>query len=292
MRVALTANPKKPVAIAMAHRAVDAIAGRAEVVLSDQASAVAPALPHAPLEELEADVLVAIGGDGTFLYALRRSSIPLLPVNAGTVGVLAEVEGKVPNGIERALARMLDGAYYLEDRMKLAADIGPLSLPDATNEYLIHSGRVGKMGFFEIVLDGHPVGRIRADGLIVATPTGSTAYALSSLGPVVDPSVEGIVLTAIAPFRVEARALVIDPLRRIGIRPLGASESSVVLPDGQEELPVGSGRTVTIYRSPRQATFVRFGAPFFESLRGKRILPWTEVRGEEGGTDADLPPDP
>jgi NAD+ kinase len=123
---------------------------------------------------------------------------------------------------------------------------------------------------------------VQADGLIVATPTGSTGYALSSLGPVVDPSVEGIVLTAIAPFRVEPRALVIDPLRRLGIRSLEPDAPSVVLPDGQEEVALPPGRAITIYHSPRQATFVRFGAPFLESLRGKRILPWTEIGPEEG----------
>ncbi len=211
-------------------------------------------------------------------------------MNAGTVGVLAEVDGRAP-GLEAALARILNGEYFLEERMKLSAQVGANLLPDVSNEYVIHSGRVGRLAYLEVLLDGRPSGRVRADGLIVATPTGSTAYSLSSLGPVVDPSVEGIVLTAIAPFRVEARALVIDPLRRIGIRPLEREEPVVVLPDGQEEVPVPHGQTVTIHRSPHQATFVRLGSPFLESLRGKRILPWSEVPGEEGGAGADLPPD-
>ncbi len=290
MRIALTANPSKPAALEMIRRAIAVLDGRADVVLSEQASGVDPSRPHASLEELTADVLVAIGGDGSFLYALRRSAVPLLPVNAGTVGVLAEVDGKRPGGLEGALARLLDGTYFLEERMKLAAEVGSAPLVDATNEYAVHSGRVGRMGRFEISLDGHVAGRVRADGLIVATPTGSTGYALSSLGPVVEPSVEGIVLTAIAPFRVEARALVIDPLRRLGIRALDPDAPSLVLPDGQEEIPLSPGQPISIYRSPRQATFVRFGSPFLESLRGKRILPWTEAGSGEGGGNADLPP--
>jgi len=290
VKIGLTSNPNKPVALAIAQRAIATLKGRADIVLSDQSRGVAPELPHAPLEELAADVLIAIGGDGTFLYTLRRSSVPLLPVNAGTVGVLAEVDGKAPKGLEAALDRILDGTYFLEERMKLAAHVGPEALPDVANEYVIHSGRVGRMGFFEISLDGRAAGRVRADGLIVATPTGSTAYALSSLGPIVDPSVEGIVVTAIAPFRVEARALVIDPLRRIGVRPLEPDEPSVVIPDGQEEHALPFDRSITIHRAPRQATFVRFGSPFFESLRGKRILPWSEIGPEEGSAVADVPP--
>jgi NAD+ kinase len=147
------------------------------------------------------------------------------------------------------------------------------------------------MGLFEIAFDRAPVGRIRADGLIVATPTGSTAYALSSLGPIVEPDVDAIVLTAIAPFRVEARAAVLGPLRTVRIRSLRPGGTSVVLPDGDGEHPLAAGDAVTIYRSPRRASLVRFGTSFFDRLRGKRILPWSEG-DEEGSSGAVLPPAP
>lgn len=292
MKIGLTANPRKPAAFELARKAVGLIGDRAEVVVSDDSAGVAPQLVHRPLEELDPDVLIAIGGDGTFLYALRRSNAPLLPINAGTVGVLAEVEAHRPNEFEDAIERLLKGFYFLEERMKLAAVVGTTPVPDATNDFVLHSAQVGKMGLFEIAFDGHVAGQIRADGLIVASPTGSTAYSLSSLGPVVDPGLDALVLTSIAPFRVEARALVIEPLRTVRLRPIEAGRPAVVIADGQDEYPLAPDSAVTVYRSPRRATLVRFGSRFFQRLRGKRILPWTEDGSEGGPSSADIPPRP
>ena len=289
MKIALHANPHKPAALELAREALRAIGDRAEVVLSEEARALAPSRPYAAWEALSADVVVAIGGDGTFLHTLRRTTAPLLPVNAGTLGVLAEVDGAAPGALSAALDRLVEGRYFLEERTKLAAEAGPTPLPDATNEYVIHATQVGKMGTFELAFDRTPVGTIRADGLILATPTGSTAYALSSFGPLVEPEVDGIILTAIAPFRVEARAVVLGGLRTVRVRSLRAGASTVVLPDGDGEHLLAPGEAVTIYRSPRRASLVRFGASFFARLKGKRILPWSE---EEGGGPAGavLPP--
>ncbi|MGD1100035.1 MAG: NAD(+)/NADH kinase [Thermoplasmata archaeon] len=292
MKIGLTANPRKPVAMSLARRAVELIDGRAEVVVADESAGIAPDVPHKPIEDLDPDVLIAIGGDGTFLYTLRRSDAPLLPINAGTVGVLAEVEASRPNEFEGAIERLLKGFYFLEERMKLAALVGNTPVPDATNDFVLHSAQVGKMGLFEIAFDGHVAGHIRADGLILASPTGSTAYSLSSLGPIVDPGLDAIVLTSIAPFRVEARAIVIEPLRTVRLRPVVPGRGALVIADGQDEYPLPLDSALMVYRSPRRATLVRFGTRFFQRLRGKRILPWTE-NGSEGGTSvAGLPPHP
>jgi NAD+ kinase len=288
MKVGLTAHPGKPEAQQLARRVLERIGDRAEVVLDAESSALSPDRPHAPLETVEADVLIAIGGDGTFLHALHRSTVPLLPINAGTVGVLAEVDARRPGEFDAALDRLVEGRYSLEERMKLAAEVGRRPLPDACNDYVVHADRVGKMGLFEIAFDRKVVGRIRADGLILATPTGSTAYSLSAFGPIVDPTVEGIVLTQIAPFRAESRSLVVDPLRTLRIRALEDDGGAIVLVDGQERVPLPSGEAVTVYRSPRRATLVRFGSPFFDRLRNKRILPWDEVFAAPGGSVADL----
>ncbi len=289
MKVGLTANPLKPEAVDLARRAVEHLGNRAEVLLSDDLAGAVPNLPAASLDGARPDVLVAIGGDGTFLYALHRCEAPLLPVNAGTVGVLAEVDGRRPDALDAALDRVLEGRYYLEDRMKLGAQVASHPLSDAVNEYVIHAGVVGKMGLFELAFDEQVVGRIQADGIIVATPTGSTGYSLSALGPIVDPGLDAMVLTTIAPFRVEARALVVDPLRTIRLTPVELGTEAVVIVDGQESHPLPTGASVTLYRSPRRATFVRFSSRYFDRLRGKRILPWTE-EGSEASSRADLPP--
>jgi NAD+ kinase len=239
---------------------------------------------------MRAEVLVAIGGDGTFLYTLRRSQVPLLPINAGTVGVLAELGAPRPKEVEAAVERLLAGFYHVEERMKLASEIDHTPLPDATNDVVLHAARVGRMARFEVSVDGEPAGLIRADGVIVASPTGSTAYSLSSFGPIVDPGLDALVLTSIAPFRAEARALVLEPLRTVRLRPVGPEYGSVVLVDGQAETPMPPGATLTVYRSPRRARIVRFGASFLSRLRGKGILPWTEEATEVARTDADVPP--
>ncbi|HTW39494.1 MAG TPA: NAD(+)/NADH kinase [Thermoplasmata archaeon] len=280
----------KPKAGDLASELLRQVGDRAEVILSDEVASVDRARPHAPIEQLRCDVLVAIGGDGTFLHALRRSNVPLLPINAGTVGVLAEVEARRPKEFEAAIDRLLSGFYFLEDRMKLAAQVGERPLADATNEFVVHSSAVAKMGVFELAFDGHVAGRLRADGLIVASPTGSTAYSLSSRGPIVDSSIDALVVTAIAPFRTDPRALVLEPMRTVRLRPVEASPGAVVVADGEEEHRLSPSTPVTIYRSPRRAVLVRFGSRFFQRLRGKRILPWSEEFAEEGPTFADLPP--
>lgn len=290
MKLGLTANPRKPVAIELARRAVAQLEGRADIEVSDEAPSVGPSLPHVPLERMRPDVLIAIGGDGTFLYTLGRTAAPLLPINAGTVGVLAEVAAHRPKEVEATLERLLAGFYHIESRMKLAAEIDHAPLPDATNDVVLHSSRVGRMARFEVEVDGEVAGGLRSDGIIVASPTGSTAYSLSSLGPIVDPGLDALVLTSIAPFRAEARAIVIEPLRTIRLRIVDANREAVVIVDGQAEVPVPSGAALTIYRSPRRTRFVRFGSTFLNRLKGKSILPWTEGATEGTGPRADLPP--
>ena len=290
MKIGLTAHPEKPKAHELAAQLLSLVGDRAQVILSEEVAAVDRSRPHAPLEQIDCDVLVAIGGDGTFLHALRRSHAPLLPINAGTVGVLAEVEARRPQEFEWAVERLLKGFYFLEERMKLAAEVGKQPLPDATNEFVVHSAAVAKMGLFEIAFDGHVAGRLRADGIIVASPTGSTAYSLSSRGPIVDSAIDAIVLCAIAPFRTDPRALVLEPMRTVRLRPVDEKPGAVVVADGETEYRLSPSAGVTIYRSARRAVLVRFGSRFFQRLRGKRILPWSEEFAEEGPAIADLPP--
>jgi NAD+ kinase len=293
VKIGITANPNKPPALALARRAIAQIGGRAELCFSSETAAgIGGAVSSVPLEELEADVLVGIGGDGTFLYALQHCGVPLLPVHAGTVGFLAEVDGDRTDSFDAALERLLSGEYFVENRMKLAAQVAGANLPDATNELVVHTSQVAKMRHFEIAVDGRPIGRIRADGVILATPTGSTSYALSALGPIVEPTVEAILIAALAPFQVTQRAVLVDPLRTVSIRVVAPEKEAVIVVDGQSEHRLAPGEPLRAYRSPRKASFVRFGSRFFRRLRGKRILPWVEEPPfptvEEDGVD--LPP--
>ena len=276
MKIGLHANPNKSKALELARHVVQYVGDRAEVVVSSETADRAPdlTLRAEPLDRLRADILVALGGDGTFLQTLQRSSVPLLPVNAGTVGFLAEVDGDDPLAFDGALERMLRGAYFLEERMRIATQIGSVHLADATNEVVVHTAQVAKMRHFEIAIDRKPVGRLRADGIIVATPTGSTSYAMSANGPVIEPTLEAMVITALAPFQTTPRAVLVEPAHTIGVRLVTPEKDAMVVVDGQSETRLPGGSEVTCYRSPRKAVFVRFASRYFPRLYGKRILPW------------------
>ncbi len=287
MRIGLHANPRRPRALELARAALARLEGRAELVLSSETAEAlgGPGREGPPLEEMRADVLIAVGGDGTFLNCVQRSTIPLLPVNGGTVGFLAEVEGDRPEEFSAALDRVVSGQYNLEERMQIAAQIDGVFLADAINEVVVHSNQVAKMRFFEVAVDGARLGRVRADGLMVATPTGSTSYSMSAGGPIVDPTVEAMIVTGLAPFPAVARAVVLDPLRTIAIRLLPGRDGVVVV-DGGVEAPLPAGGEVLCYRSARKALFVRIARQYFRKLRGKNILPWLESDGE----GFDVPP--
>ncbi len=291
MKLGITANPGKPAALRLARRVRDRIGTRADVVVAEETAHAIGGSGGEPLERLEADVLLAFGGDGTFLYTMRRCAVPLLGIHAGTVGFLAELDGERFDELELALDRVLEGRYYVEDRMKLAGEIEGHPLPDAVNELVVHTSQVAKMRPFEIHIDAERVGQVRADGVILATPTGSTSYALSALGPILDPAVEAIVVASLAPFHVPPRSVVVDPLRTVSVRPSAPGKDSVVVVDGQSDHPLPAGATVRVYRSSRRASFVRFSSRYFQRLQGKRILPWQdETAGRGSGPHADLPP--
>ncbi len=292
MKIGIMAHPQKPKALELVPRALALLRDRAQTVVSDEtASHLHLDADHAPLESMEVDALVAIGGDGTFLSALQQSLAPLLPINAGTLGFLAEIDGSQPKALETALDRLVRGDYFLESRMKLSAQLKGANLPDATNEIVVHSSQVAKMRLFEIGINGQPAGRLRGDGVIVATPTGSTSYALSAMGPIIEPTVEGILVAALAPFQASQRAVVIDPLKTVSVRLVDPDRPGVIVVDGREELPMPAESTVQVYRSPRRAVFIRFGSQFYARLKGKKILPWTEERPDSEATiDANLPP--
>ena len=292
MKIGVSANPHKALALELAKRATERLRQDADVVLTDETHGLLGLdVAHAPIEQLEADAMVVLGGDGTFLHTLQRSSVPLLPINAGTVGFLAEVDGAHRVEFEGALDRLLRGRYFVESRMKLACEVAGENLPDATNEVVVHTTQVAKMRMFELTLDGVAVGRLRADGLIVATPTGSTSYSLSALGPILDPAVEGIVVSALAPFQSTQRAIVVDPLKTVRVR--------LVLPGegrrGRHRRPGGASARGRL-DGPGLPVVAEGGVP---PLRG-RLLPAASGkedppvdrgagRGEANG-DAHLPP--
>src|SRR5256712_4391205 len=155
-----------------------------------------------PLAHMKADVVLAIGGDGTILRALQLSDAKVLGINSGSLGFLAEVYAEE---IDEYLDRIVRGDYKVEERMRLKVTVDGERMFDCTNEAVVHTAHVAKIRHFDIRLGDEMVERVRADGMIVATPTGSTSYSMSAGGPIVDPHVDAIIVTAIAPFKPASR---------------------------------------------------------------------------------------
>jgi NAD+ kinase len=223
------------------------------------------------------DLVVSVGGDGTFLRAAlvaSRAECPVLGVKVGRMGFLTEVE---PREAPELINAVLEGVARIEERLALTAEPvdGARFTPQwALNEIMVEKESRHRLVRLRVEVDGVYVTTFSADGVIVATPTGSTAYSFSARGPIVGPELDSLVVTPIAAHMVFDRSFVLGPERVVELR-VEAEENALVSADGRGsvELPVGGG--VRIRRADRPARLVRRGdAPSFLSLvREKFGLP-------------------
>jgi NAD+ kinase len=265
----------------LAKDAVALLTSRRVGVVVNEESARDLGLPElgAPAADLgkRADVLVVFGGDGTILHTARqaaRDGIPILGVNLGGFGFLAEVQDRA---VDDALLRVLAGDYRVDERMMLQAQVGR---EDRTVRELLalNDVVVTKSGYARLLRIRTDINEVHlathmADGLIVATPTGSTAYSLSAGGPILHPDLDAIVLTPICAHTLNARAVVLsgDEAITIQVEPTGAP--SVLTVDGQEGHPLEPDDVVRVSRAPYRARLVRLGrTTFYRLLRTK--LSW------------------
>jgi NAD+ kinase len=218
-------------------------------------------------------LVVTLGGDGTFLAGARVAAprgIPLLGVNLGRLGFLTEVES---DQLEDGLTRFLDGAYRIEERTILQVTLSrggrTVTRSIGLNEVVVdHSGEA-RMLRVEIDVGGQAVGVIDADGVIVATATGSTAYALASGGPILEPTLRDLVLVPMNPFALTVRPIVFPPGQDITLSVLrGPAEMRI---DGGRGRAVATGDTIRCGSHPRRLKVVRFGPPeeFYRRLGDK-----------------------
>lgn len=211
-----------------------------------------------PLEDFDVDFIIVIGGDGTILRVEHktRRDIPILGVNMGTLGFLTEVE---PHETFFALSKLLAGDYYIDERIKLRTYVnGENSVPDSLNEVAILTGIPGKIIHLRYYVDGGLADEIRADGLIVATPTGSTGYAMSAGGPFVDPRLEVMVIAPLAPIALSSRPMVVPATSEVAVRNISLQREIVLAVDGQFYTYLPPETEITVKLSPRRAKFVRF----------------------------------
>jgi len=225
----------------------------------------------------DADAVIAFGGDGTLLNAAQamvhsEGEAPLMGINLGRLGFLTEVG---PEGMVGALESLIAGRTTIETRAMLTGRVrrGDAIAGErlALNDIVVTRGALSRMIEIEVFVDGPFVCHVKADGLIVATATGSTAYNLSAGGPIVHPSVDAFVLTPIAPHTLTNRPLVLPAGVQIALRPAIAPQSEIVVTfDGQFGFPLEPGDIVEITRAPRLLRLLHtLDRTHFDMLRNK-----------------------
>lgn len=235
---------------------------------------------YLPLDTLysEADILIVMGGDGTILEAARRASqrgTPILGINMGRLGYMAELEMRELD----QLHRLFTGDYELEKRSMLRVELraqgGELrSFCYALNDAVISNGSVSRIIDLELSESGTPVTTYRADGLIIATPTGSTAYSMSAGGAIVDPRVECFCVTPICPHSFIARPLIFSDKSVLEVRNISVREKMLYLTvDGKMNFELYRNQTVRITKSSLETKLIRLKpCGFYKKLRQKMNL--------------------
>ncbi len=238
-----------------------------EVVLdADSAYKMGSGLRGLKIEEMAVDLLVCIGGDGTILRTLHylKRPIPVLGVNTGMIGFLARIQ---PDKAVPTLKKLILDGFDVERRERLSVRVMDEEMPYAMNEAVVITAKPGKMLHFAIFVDGEELERLRADGVVFATPTGSTAYAMSAGGPIVDPKVNATIIVPIAPFKLSARPTIVDINSEISLELLGTKDAELVI-DGQFYRGIVRDERIRITKG-EHASFVKIPDRYFSLLQDK-----------------------
>lgn len=230
-----------------------------------------------PMEESPApDAIVTLGGDGTLLrgaqYAIRCGAM-LLGINLGQIGFLAETE---PGLLEEALEALLRGQFSVEERPMLEVTVAGKHVGYAMNDAVLTRGGYARLITVRAIVDGEEAACYRADGLIVATPTGSTGYSLSAGGPVISPKVDCMVITPVCAHSLQHRPVIVDGAAKITLE-LGADVEMTALlqVDGQNRLQMHGGQKVEIVRSDARIRLVRLQEARFFGLVRQKLAEWS-----------------
>ena len=240
----------------------------------------APVVDRAEMPSWSPGLVVVLGGDGTLLAVARvfaTTGTPILGVNLGTLGFLTEIR---LSDLYSTLEGWCSGCYLVDERVMLHASLwrdgAESSSYEALNEVVVSKGDIARMGEFAVLLDGKSVARFRADGVIVSTPTGSTAYTLAANGPIVTPDVDAMVVTPICPHLLTLRPIVVRGDASLAVRVEGIPNLALLTVDGQQAVELQKDDELRCHRSSHTVKLVRLSDNgFFEALRSK--LSWGEL---------------
>ncbi|WP_080803871.1 NAD(+)/NADH kinase [Desulfamplus magnetovallimortis] len=233
-------------------------------------------LPSKPIS-----CMIVLGGDGTFLSAARligSHDIPLMGIKFGEVGFLAET---LENCLYDAVQALLDGRFHIEERMRLKVSVSredkEIASSSVLNDLVLNRGALSRLVYCVVSIDGSYLTTFKADGLIVATPTGSTAYSLAAGGPVIHPMVPGIILTPICPFTLTNRPLIIPDSSTIELCLEGDSDDIMLTLDGQEGISIGPSDKIMVTRGEHPVKMINFKKDSYYNVLKARLL-WSGGR--------------
>jgi len=271
-RIGIVANVEKKRVVPILREVIPQLVSRGFDVFLDEELTATPLTIDLPVGiPDDVDLLIAVGGDGTLLHFARRfaeTETPILGLRGGRLGFLAE--GRT----DRVAQWLQDGRYILQSRMRIAADVrenGNVAHSfSALNDIVVHGARYSRVIDLRLRANGNLIREYTADGLIVATPTGSTAYSLSAGGPLLEPTIEAVVLTPLSPHTMNVRPMVVEADQRVVVEVISEGSDVQVTVDGQAGVLLGSDQTLEVYRSDLHTNLVvPDDYDFFRLLREK-----------------------
>ncbi len=225
-------------------------------------------MPIDSMRDAGVELIISVGGDGTVLRTISKMDdpLPLLAINMGTLGFLVDVK---PEEAIEAIENVLQGFTYTE-RSRLAVQLNEDQLPCATNELVLITSRPAKILSFSVCVDESQIDEMRADGVVIATPTGSTAYAMSAGGPIIDPRVDATLIVPLAPFKLSARPWVVPGSSKIRLTMTMPEKEAVIVLDGQHTYHIHEHDVITLTRARDPARFVKMPIDgFYEKVKNK-----------------------
>ncbi len=235
----------------------------------DAASAEFLGLKGVEIKDLSGDVIISLGGDGTILHILSQINKPILGINFGGVGFLNELEPD--SDIFNAIDKVNNKKYFEEKLHRIDTYLNGLKVGTAVNEIVLHTSRVAKIQGFEISTNGKLIDSFRGDGVIIATPTGSTSYSMSVGAPIIYPTMKSNIIVPIAAYKLGSRPLILPADYDISAKITGHPEAVMVI-DGKEEIFINGEDKIEFKASRSPASLIRFNKNFFDRLRNKLRL--------------------
>lgn len=269
-KIGISSRCDKPEVIEMVREILASFSSKVQILVSTPTAEVLgiEGVPVEIMREEGVELIISVGGDGTVLrnIAKMKDPLPILGINMGTLGFLVDVE---PEDALETIEEVLYGFSYIE-RMRVDVFLNGEMLETATNEIAIMSAKPAKIIQFEVYVGDCLLESMRADGVVFATPTGSTAYAMSAGGPIINPRINAILVVPVAPFKLSSRPWVIPSDSEITIKLSAPKKEAVIAIDGQKSYRIKHGDIVKLKKSKFPARFVKISDTcFYERVQRK-----------------------